>query len=209
MDVFSSSLAVALVSLLAAISPGPDFVIVLKNSLTHSRRAGLATALGVSLALLVHLTYTLIGIGVVIAESPLLYLLIKYLGVAYLFYIGLASLRSSFKGAPALDVSYSKSAQQLASGKALAQGFFTNVLNPKAAIFFISLFSQFIDASTPIWLRIEYAFINWSVTLGWFLLLAYLVTAKGIMGKVERFRAYIDGIMGGALIFLGLKLLFV
>lgn len=209
MDAFSNSLAVALVSLLAAISPGPDFVVVLKNSLAHSRRAGLATAVGVSLALLVHLTYTVIGIGVVIAESPLLYAIIKYLGVAYLFYIGLVSLQSSFKGTPALNVPYAKSAHQLAYSKALAQGFLTNVLNPKAAIFFISLFSQFIDASTPVWLGIEYAFINWAVTLGWFLLLAYLVTAKGIMGQIERFRAYIDGIMGGALILLGLKLLLV
>ena len=96
MDTLASLFAVAIVSLLAAVSPGPDFFVVLRNSLSYSRKAGLLTALGVSLALTVHLFYTLVGIGVLIAESPFLYSLLKYVGVGYLFYIGLSSLISSF-----------------------------------------------------------------------------------------------------------------
>jgi len=85
MEAYSNLLAVAVISLFAAISPGPDFFIVLRNSLSYSRKAGFLTALGVSLALIVHLTYTLVGLGVLIAESPVLYSLLKYTGVAYLF----------------------------------------------------------------------------------------------------------------------------
>ncbi len=209
MDPLSSFFAVAVVSLLAAISPGPDFCIVLKNSLSYSRKSGLLTALGVSLALIVHLSYTLVGIGVLIAESPFFYSLLKYTGVAYLIYIGLSSIISSFKTAPSLDLEYSKSSNQLSSRAALTQGFLTNLLNPKAAIFFISLFSQFIDTNTPVFVRVEYAFINWSITLSWFLFLSYLITGKGFIEKMGRFRLYIDRVMGGALMLLGFKLLFV
>lgn len=209
MDNFSNLIAVAVVSLLAAISPGPDFFIVLRNSLSYSRKAGLLTALGVSLALVVHLSYTLVGLGVLIAESALLYTLLKYIGVGYLFFIGASGLISSFRNSTSLDLNYSRSTNQISSSKALRQGFLTNLLNPKAAIFFISLFSQFIDSNTPIFLRVEYAFLNWTITLSWFLFLSYLITSKGFIGKINRFRIYIDRIMGGALMLLGMKLLFV
>ncbi len=95
MESYASLLAIAFVSLIAAVSPGPDFFIVLKNSVSHSRKAGFLTTFGVSIALLVHLSYTLLGLGVVIAESPLLFAMIKYAGVGYLFYIGLTSALSS------------------------------------------------------------------------------------------------------------------
>ena len=209
MEAYSSLLAVAFVSLIAAISPGPDFCIVLKNSLSHSRKAGLLTAVGVAVALIIHLSYTLLGIGVVIAESPFLYALIKYAGVGYLFYIGLSSIIASYKKAPSIEVNFAKSDNQITSLKAFTQGFLTNALNPKAAIFFISLFSQFIEPTTPMIIRFEYVIVNWSVSLGWFLFLSYLVTAKKFLGKIDQFRLYIDRIMGGALMILGLKLLIV
>lgn len=89
------------------------------------------------------------------------------------------------------------------------QGFLTNLLNPKAAIFFISLFSQFIDAGTPALIKFEYAFINWFLVLGWFLCLSCLITAKSFAGKMNRFRIYIDRTMGAALMLLGIRLLFI
>lgn len=207
MDFTSNLIAVAVVSFLAAISPGPDFFIVLKNSLSCSRKLGVLTALGVSTALIIHLSYTLIGIGLLIAESPFLFLILKITGVAYLFYIGLSGLLSSFKDS-ALDLNYSHVNNQILPYQAFLQGFLTNLLNPKAAIFFISLFSQFIDSATPIYLRVEYAAINWSITLSWFLFLSYLITTKGFIGKIHRFRIYIERFMGGALMLLGIKLLF-
>ena len=209
MDALTSLLAVALVSILAVISPGPDFAIVLKNSLVHSRKAGMLSAVGICLALIIHLSYTLIGIGLLIAENPYLYSIIKYVGVAYLFYIGCKGVISSYNKASSLDLEYTKSANQISSTAALMQGFLTNLLNPKAAIFFISLFSQFIDSNTSVLLRLEYAFINWSVALFWFLFLAYIVTCKHILGKINQYRLYIDRVMGYALMLLGVRLLLV
>jgi RhtB (resistance to homoserine/threonine) family protein len=209
MNDFSNLFAIAVVSLVAAVSPGPDFFIVVKNSLSHSRKSGFMTALGVSLALLFHLTYALVGLGVLIAESPLTYALIKYAGVGYLFYLGLTAIITSFKNTDSLDLKYSRAAYQQSNMKALRQGFLTNLLNPKAAVFFISLFSQFIDSNTSIFLKIEYGFINWAITLAWFIFISYLITAKGVVKKINRFQVYIDRVMGGMFMLLGTKLLFV
>ena len=205
----TSFFAVALVSLIAVVSPGPDFFIVFRNSLVYSRNAGYATAVGITIALIVHLSYTLVGIGVVIAESPFLYTAIRYSGVGYLFYIGVNGIVASFKPSTSSSLHLSKAAVQISLSKAFMQGFWTNLLNPKAAVFFISLFSQFINADTSMTTAIEYAFINWAIALGWFLLLSYLLTHQIVSQRIEQFRVYIDRVMGGVLIALGAKLLFV
>lgn len=208
MDFYSNMAAVAVVSLLAAISPGPDFFIVLKNSLIFSRKNGMATAVGVSTALFIHLAYTLIGIGILIAESPWAYGVLKYVGAIYLFYIGTKGIIGSFhKNGKAFH--YAKGRNEQSFKAAFLQGFLTNLLNPKCALFFISLFSQFITPATPAGVLAGYAGINWSVTLGWFLFLSYLVTCSHIEGKLSRFKIAIERVMGSALVILGLKLLVV
>jgi RhtB (resistance to homoserine/threonine) family protein len=209
MEPSSSFLAVAIISLIAAISPGPDFFIVFRNSLVHSRKAGYWTAFGVSTAIIVHLTYTLIGIGVLIAESPFLYAVLKYSGVAYLFYIGLKGIISSFKPTSSVVVNYAHEKNDIPALRAFMQGFWTNLLNPKAAIFFISLFSQFIDTKTPYIIGIGYGAITWSIALGWFLLLAFLLSHEQIVKRIDRIRIYVDRVMGGILMLLGFKMLFV
>lgn len=209
MDISANVLAVAIVSLLAAISPGPDFFIVLRNSLIYSRKIGLWTTLGVSVALIAHLTYTVVGIAILIAESPVAYSLIKYAGVAYLFYLGVSGIRSSFQKSTQNAENYSKLERQISPKTAFTQGFLTNLLNPKCALFFLSLFSQFINAETPTLVRVEYAFINWIVSITWFLFLSYLVTGKALHGRLHQFRNLVDRVMGSALILLGAKMLLV
>lgn len=201
-------LVIGSVSLLAAISPGPDFLIVVRNNLVYSRRSGYFTALGVSLALIIHLFYTLVGIGVLIAESPLIYNLIKYAGILYLFYLGVTSIYSSFKKTEELGLKYTKAEKDLLPLKAIQQGFFTNLLNPKCALFFISLFSQLISPETPWIIRIEFALVNWSVTLSWFCFLSYIITGKFLASKMDRFRNSIDRIMGALLMLLSARMLF-
>lgn len=203
----SNFLAVGLVSLLAAISPGPDFFVVVKNSLSYSRKAGLLTSLGVSLALLIHLSYTLIGIGALMTEGTFLYTLIKYAGAGYLLYIGCKGFLGSFKPQEALELCYAGTSLILPARDALKQGFLTNLLNPKCALFFLSLFSQFVLLETPLSTKIAYGLINWSISLGWFLLLSYLITGKLILSRIATFRRYIDRVMGCVLIIISLKLI--
>lgn len=207
MDALTSLSTVALVSLFGAISPGPDFCIVFRNSLVYSRKVGIFTVFGIVLSLIIHLSCSLFGVGFLLAQNAFLSNLLKYVGAGYLFYLGVKGIITSFKAIP-LDVNDKSTPQSISHPAALKQGFLTNLLNPKAALFFISLFAQFISTTTPTSLRIQYAFVNWSVTLCWFLFLTYLVTGKSFVKKMERFRTSIDRVMGSILILLSLKILF-
>lgn len=210
MDVFSNILAVAVVSWLGALSPGPDFFIVLRNSLSYSRKIGFYTTFGVCLGLLIHLFYTLIGIGVLIAESALIYNIVKYVGAAYLFYLGVSGVITSFKrGKKENYASYAVSSQLISPWMAIKQGFLTNALNPKAALFFISLFSQFIGVDTPLSLKIAYGVTNWVVGLTWFLFVSYVVTNSLFIQRINQFQLYIDRVFGLALIGLSIKIMMI
>lgn len=87
-------ISVVTITLLAVISPGADFAMVSRNSMFLSRRAGLLTALGISLGVLVHVTYSMLGIGLLISQSILLFNLVKFAGAAYLIWLGIGMLRS-------------------------------------------------------------------------------------------------------------------
>jgi len=94
MAFFSAWVTIFAVSLVAVVTPGPDFALTLRNSLAYSRRAGLYTAVGVGAGNLVHATYSLIGIGAVISKSILLFNILKWVGAAYLIYVGIKSLKA-------------------------------------------------------------------------------------------------------------------
>lgn len=191
------------VALLAAMSPGPDFLVVSKNSLVYSRKAGVFTALGVGFAILVHVGYTLIGIGLVISQSIVLFSLIKILGAVYLVYLGtklLVAKEEDTQPAYAQD-SFSKKT----TTQAFKEGFLTNVLNPKATVFFVSIFSQFISPELSVFaqtlLGLEVAII---VAL-WFVVLALILTVSSVKSAFARFQNRMLKIMGVALIALGVK----
>lgn len=207
MDALSPLMTVTLVSLLGAISPGPDFFIVVKNSLSYSRKMGFLTTCGISVALLAHLSYSVIGLGVLIASSPLISYLLKYGGAGYLFYLGCKSLLASFKSQATLEFKYAGNVPMISRASAFKQGFLTNLLNPKCALFFVSLFSQFIHIDTPLTLKLGMASINWFISFGWFLFVSYLITGRLITPYISQFRMYIERVMGCVFMLLSLKIL--
>src|SRR3954449_8055528 len=83
-----------LIGILAALSPGPDFVVVMKNSLGIGRKYGIATALGIASALIVHITYTILGFSIILEKSPVIFNVIKIIGAAYLLWLGWQGIRS-------------------------------------------------------------------------------------------------------------------
>src|SRR5438874_2029674 len=94
----SQFLTVAVIHLLAVMSPGPDFAMVTRNSLLYSRKSGIYTSLGMSLGIMVHVTYCLLGIALIVSRSIVIFSIIKYVGAAYLMYIGYKSLRAKPQG---------------------------------------------------------------------------------------------------------------
>lgn len=190
---------------MALASPGPDFVIAVRNSILYSRKIGVMTAIGFAAGVLVHMTYTLLGLSLIIAQSVVLFSLIKYAGAAYLVYIGVQALRS--QGFSEGGDDKIKREKGMTPSHAFWNGVLTNVLNPKAAIFFLAVFSQFMTPETPISVKIFYAGTCVVMTGIWFSLVALILTNLKIKAKFLRFTKWIDKICGCLLIGLGVKLI--
>ncbi|HAX91084.1 MAG TPA: hypothetical protein DCY07_02610 [Rhodospirillaceae bacterium] len=191
---------------LAVISPGPDFVVAVRNSVAHSRRAGLFTALGFGLSILVHVSYTVAGIAALIAQSILLFNVIKYAGAAYLIYLGIQALRSRGMGKAAVDHALNAEKKSRMSDKAaLSSGFLTNVLNPKATLFFLAIFSQIIRIDTPVVWMVVYGLTCSFIITGWFSLVAFVLTQARVRNAFLKATKWIDRGCGLVLVALGVK----
>jgi RhtB (resistance to homoserine/threonine) family protein len=194
-------IAVITITLLAVISPGPDFAMVTRNSLILSRRAGVLTALGIGLGVLVHITYTLIALGLLIQQSLWLFNAIKLVGALYLIYLGVKMLRAKPAGALA-----DGAVAPLSDGAALRTGFLTNALNPKAMVFIVSLFMQVVRPDTPLAVQIGYgAFIS-AAHMAWFSLVALCFSAGAVRDRLLAVRHWIDRTFGGLLVGFGILL---
>ena len=197
-------LTVGIVHLLAVMSPGPDFAIVTRNSLVYSRKTAIYTSLGISLGISIHVAYSLLGIGFVISKSILLFNIIKYAGAAYLLYIGYKSLRAK----PVCETSEQSSMENtknISTGSAIWTGFLTNVLNPKATLFFLALFTQVINPLTPKYIQLLYGFEMMGITFVWFSIVSILFSNSLIKAKVNKFQHHIERVTGAVLLGLGIK----
>jgi len=200
-------LALTLVVFLAAISPGPDFVVSVRNSLVYNRRAGIFTAFGFGLSILIHVAYTVLGIAAIIAQSILLFNLIKYAGAAYLIYLGIQAWRSKGMGEAALEKALhnKESHKNLSDWSALRSGFLTNLLNPKATMFFLAVFSQFIHPDTPAIVLSIYGITCISIITAWFCLVAIVLTHQKVRNIFLKATKAIDRTCGTLMIALGIK----
>ncbi|TBU96108.1 LysE family translocator [Phytopseudomonas dryadis] len=194
-------IAVITITLLAVISPGPDFALVTRNSLMLSRRAGMLTALGIGLGVLVHVSYTLVGVGLLIQQSPWLFNAIKLVGAVYLICLGVKMLRARPGGAQADGTLAS-----LSDRAALRTGFLGNALNPKTTVFIVSLFVQVVRPDTPLAVQIGYgAFIS-VAHMAWFGLVALCFSAGTVRERLLAVRHWIDRAFGGLLVGFGVLL---
>ncbi|MDG9930650.1 MULTISPECIES: LysE family transporter [Pseudomonas] len=199
-------LTVALIHLLAVASPGPDFAIVVRESVAHGRRAGTWTALGVGVGIFVHVAYSLLGIGLIVSQSIVLFNALKWLAAAYLFYIGIKALRARPAAAGELEVAVD--GQQRSARGAFVTGFVTNGLNPKATLFFLSLFTVVINPHTPLAVQAGYGVYLAFATALWFCLVALLFSQRRVRAGFARMGHWFDRLMGAVLVGLGIKLAF-
>ena len=197
-------LTVTTITLLAVMSPGPDFAIVTRNSLKYSRNIGYATSLGIALGLMIHITYSLVGIGLIISRSVVLFNIIKLIGAAYLAYIGLQALRSKPNNISTETPQQARSAE-ITSLAAVKNGFFANALNPKATIFFLALFTEVISPQTTLVVKLFFGGEIMLIAFVWFSLLSYLMTRDGIKNRIIHVQHHVEHVMGAVLIALGIK----
>ena len=197
-------LTVALVHLLAVASPGPDFAVVIRESVSHGRRAGIFTALGVGCGIFLHVAYSLLGIGLIVSQSLVLFAILKWLAAAYLLYIGFRALRAR-PADPALLEALADGAQRSGRG-AFASGFLTNALNPKATLFFLSLFTVVIDPHTPRLIQAGYGLYLAGATAAFFCAVALLFSQSRVRAGFARLGHWFDRVMGVVLVALGVRL---
>lgn len=199
----SDWLTVFAISFMAVVTPGPDFALTLRNSLLYSRRTGIYTAIGVGVGNLVHATYSLIGIGSLISKSILLFNVLKWVGAAYLIYVGVKSLKATKKVTALEDIEQLRDIRRWA---AFRIGFLGNLLNPKATLFFLALFTQIVQPSTSIAMQAVYGMTVAAVALVWFAAVAMVISQQGFRRRILFCSHWLERLTGAALIGLGLRL---
>ncbi len=189
---------------LFVLTPGIDTVFVLNRTLGLGRRAGIMAACGVATGVLVHTVFAALGLAALLATSAYAFMLVKYLGAAYLIYLGVVALKNAYQGGvPVLPVDVPR----MSSGRAYVSGLLTNVLNPKVALFFLAFFPQFItvahrgDVTPYLVLGLVYALIS----VVWLVALAVVGALFSRFLQSQQAKRKMDGICGLVFVALGAK----
>ncbi len=192
-----------LISMLGAMSPGPSLATVAKHTLSGRRINGIAAAWAHSIGIGIYAFITVIGLAVVLQQSPVVFKVISYLGAAYLAYLGYGALRSTGGIAAKLE-----SGEQVTLLESAKEGLLISLLNPKIALFFLALFSQFVAAgNTPMDKAI--IVITPIIIDGlWYTLISCLLSAPKIVDKLRSKAQWIDRLSGVVLILLALRVVF-
>jgi threonine/homoserine/homoserine lactone efflux protein len=168
---------VALLHFFAVSSPGPDFILVTRQAIKMGRKAAIYTSLGIGIGILIHSLAAIMGLTLIISSNPYLFLCMKLAASLYLFYLGLMSIIQTSETGNEIE---SRDSSELNS---FLIGFITNVLNPKAIIFFVTLFSIVLNNSTSAALLTIYGLYMSAATFLWFLLISYVFTNKNLIEK--------------------------
>ena len=191
-------LTIVVAHALAVASPGPDFALVLRQSLAHGRRTAIWSSIGIGCGICVHIVYCLLGLGYFLKNSPVALTTFKYLGAAYLAWVGVQALRAKARTG---DVDLSAVGTAPTSRTAWTTGFLVNVLNPKAALFFISLFPLAVSVHTPKLIQAGYGLWMTVATAAWFCFVSVVFTREEVRRNFLAHGHWIDRALG--VVFLG------
>lgn len=200
----SSLVMIVMVTVLAVISPGPDFAIIVRNGLRYGRKLGLATALGIACGVIVHTTYTLLGLSYILSTYVWVLQFVRYVGAAYLIWLGVTAFFSQ-KGVEQ-DACSNEEVEQGSFGSAFRNGFFCNTFNPKTIMFFVALFTQVVAPDTPKYAQFGVAVFISCAHLAWFSFVVLALTDTRSMKFIDRWRRPFEKVVGGCLLGLGTKL---
>jgi threonine efflux protein len=175
----------------ALILPGPDFVAVVRSSMTRGARAGLLTTIGVSFGLGLYATLSLVGLSAVLVKYEWLTWAVRVLGGCYLAYLGLrlVLLKSSSFDVP-ID------GHQAGAGNALLFGFLVALTNPKAIVLFASVFATAVTSSTPDWLKLLMIGLVFVSTLTWYSVVSLFMSSSPVMRRLQNAKHWIEKAAG-------------
>ena len=190
----------------AIVSPGADLAMVIRQSIVQGRRAAIVTSFGIGASLMFHVTYTILGLGLIISQSIYLFNIVKWCGVAYLVYIGIKALRAGRTELPAETADAVGAGERQSLSRAFGLGFLANALNPKAVFFFLSIFSTVVSAHTPVVVKFGYGLVMATCLIAWFVGVSLFMTTPRMRAGFARMSQWIDRTSGVVFIALGIKL---
>lgn len=197
-------LAFAGVSLLLAVTPGPDMAVVTKNALAHGRRGVVLTTSGIALALVIWVAATAVGLSALLRTSGEVLFLLKIAGAAYLAYLGIRTLLES-RAQPADLLAGTPPAAP--AHAVFRQGFLSAISNPKLGVFFVTFLPQFVAPGQPVFSRllelgVTFALIGWI----WMNLYGFSITRLRQVVTAPRVRQWMQRVTGVVLLGFGARL---
>jgi RhtB (resistance to homoserine/threonine) family protein len=196
--------AFIVVAAILTILPGADMALVTRNVIVVGRRRTMLTIAGIGAGCIIHATASALGLSAILATSATAFDVVKTIGAAYLVWLGVQSIRDARR--PATQLSEAQRARSSRLGPFL-QGFLTNVLNPKVAIFYLTFLPQFIAPSEPVFRRsLLLASIHITMGVAWLTAYAWFVDQLGAVLTRPRVKAWLERATGGLLIALGARL---
>ena len=202
----SQVIAFAVVAAVMTMIPGADTILVVRNTLRGGGRDGLVTMLGIGCGLYFHATLSALGVSAVLLHSARAFAALKVAGAFYLAWLGIQSLRAA--GRPAAPLSSADPAPaEAAAARSFREGILTNLLNPKVLVFYLALLPQFIAAGDPVFAKsLLLAAIHFAEGILWFCGVVWAVERSRRFFVAPAVRRWLDGICGGLLVALGLRL---
>lgn len=194
---------------LLSITPGPDMAYVVGQSVANGRRAGVISAAGVALGSCTHALASVVGLTALIAASPVMFTLVKYVGAIYLIYLGGKLVLETFGRARAEAAERADIKKDADLYGLLSKGFITTLMNPKVLLFFISFFPQFVapggehHTASFLVLGLTYALVAF-LTDATFAILAG--SASSGISRNRSLQKLMDRVVGGVFIALGIRL---
>ncbi|WP_299805964.1 LysE family transporter [uncultured Shewanella sp.] len=201
-------LSLSIIHLVALASPGPDFALVVRLATQESRAAAVASALGIAVAILGHTLLSLTGVSLIIQSSDKLFSIVQLVGASYLAWMGLGAIIAAWqhwKDPVALEKS--ATSKGISNFKGFMQGLYTNILNPKALVFFITLFSTLITPEISLATKSAAAALLFGLSFFWFSFIAVVLSKPKIQLKMKRASPVINLLTG--LVFVSVALMII
>ncbi len=193
-------LSMSLVCIFGAMSPGPSLAVVVQNTLSGGRMQGVITGIAHGVGIIIWAGLTAVGIGLLITQQPALFDAMRYGGAILLLYLGVKSIRSQSSATEAL------SAKPASSTRSAARtGFLIAILNPKIALFFLALFSQFVRVQAGITEKIIMALTAGVIDALWYVLVAMALSQSSLLSWLKTRATLLDRLFGAILVALAIR----
>lgn len=190
------------------LTPGVDTALVIKNTTRSGVKDGCVTSFGICAGLFIHAAFSAIGISAILLQSAQLFMVVKWIGALYLIWLGISSLKATFSGVKGLDIKMTDGSRSFSPRRSLREGFLSNVLNPKTAVFYLAFLPQFINPEhSPFLQSLLMAGIHFVIAMVWQSGVAMAVTSAQKLMKSSAMLTWMEGVTGSVLIALGIKLM--